>query len=108
VEDYLQRVGAGDLPVFRGHLLSDRDLAVREVILDLMCRFGADLAPLGWGTQETAVRMALLEADGIVAVEGTHVRVTPEGRACVRNACMVVDPYMAAQDPGRPMFSRTI
>jgi oxygen-independent coproporphyrinogen-3 oxidase len=108
VEDYLQRVDGGDLPVFRGHILSDRDLAVREVILDLMCRFSADLAPMGWSAQETTVRMALLEADGIVAVEGTRVRVTPEGRACVRNVCMAVDPYMAAPDPGRPMFSRTI
>lgn len=108
VEDYLQRVEAGHLPVFRGHLLSGRDLAVREVILDLMCRFSADLAPLGWRAQDTAVLMALLEADGIVTLEGTRVRVAPEGRACVRNVCMVVDPYMAAQEPGRPMFSRTI
>ena len=43
VEDKQERVNEGELPVFRGHLLSDTDLTIRKHILDLMCNLETTL-----------------------------------------------------------------
>jgi coproporphyrinogen III oxidase-like Fe-S oxidoreductase len=73
-----------------------------------MCRFRTDVSHLGWTTERTQAAFAVLVADGIAEVDGTVVQVTPEGQACVRNACMLIDPRMARQDQERPVFSKTI
>jgi len=39
VEGYLEQIENGQLPVFRGHLLSELDVEIRTYILDLMCHF---------------------------------------------------------------------
>jgi len=36
LEDYYKRIERNELPVFRGHLLSDEDLIIRKHILNLM------------------------------------------------------------------------
>ena len=108
VEDYLKEVAADELPVMRGHVLSPEDLQVREAVLDLMCRFHTDLASLGWDAARCAVELAGLRMDGIVELDGTEVTVTEEGRACVRNVCMAIDPRMEREELQRPVFSRTI
>jgi oxygen-independent coproporphyrinogen III oxidase len=38
VEEYQAIVASGEIPVFRGHILSDEDLQIRQHILNLMCR----------------------------------------------------------------------
>jgi len=38
VEEYLQLVNEGNLPVFKGHLLTSEDLIIRKHILDIMCK----------------------------------------------------------------------
>lgn len=108
VEDYLKEVWAGDLPIMRGHVLSSEDLLVREAVLDLMCRFRTELSLLGWTAERTSSAFVGLIADGIVEVEGTLVKVTANGQACVRNVCMVIDPRMDRLDQERPVFSKTI
>ncbi len=108
VEDYMQRVSSGELPIFRGHVLAQRDLLLREAVLDLMCRFHTDLASIGWTSSRTQEALQDLERDGIVQLDRTRVNVTRSGRAFVRNVCMAIDPYMAASGTGRPVFSRTV
>jgi oxygen-independent coproporphyrinogen III oxidase len=39
VEEYYDYVNKGELPVFRGHLLSEEDLILRRHILNIMCKF---------------------------------------------------------------------
>jgi len=39
VEEYQKLVNEGEIPIFRGHLLSDEDLIIREHILNIMCHF---------------------------------------------------------------------
>ncbi|MCC7502623.1 MAG: oxygen-independent coproporphyrinogen III oxidase [Flavobacteriales bacterium] len=108
VEDYLNSLGRNELPIFRGHVLSEQDLVVRELILDLMCRSTTDLKRLGWDRDRVKQELAALASDGIVILEGTNVRITDEGHPCVRNVCMAIDPRMGQQGRGGPVFSRTI
>jgi len=39
IEEYIGRVTKYELPVFRGHLLSYKDLILRRQILNLICQF---------------------------------------------------------------------
>ncbi|MFT5398791.1 MAG: oxygen-independent coproporphyrinogen-3 oxidase, partial [Gammaproteobacteria bacterium] len=39
VADYEIRANSGELPIFRGHLLTGEDLIVRQHILNIMCHF---------------------------------------------------------------------
>ena len=51
------------------------------------------------------VRLAPLEADGLVAVEGNRVRVSVDGRPLVRILCAVFDDYF---DAGEKRNARAI
>ncbi|MEK7689418.1 MAG: oxygen-independent coproporphyrinogen III oxidase [Bdellovibrionota bacterium] len=119
LETYTNKVAAGHLPIFRGHVLTEEDLFFRKHILALMTRFETS-----WLEKSTASRLLAfakpaltkLAEDGIIewsAADGpfvtNHCRVTDFGRPFLRNVCMAFDPTLAgAADPNRPRFSQTI
>lgn len=39
VKEYQQIVNSGEIPVFRGHILSEEDQMIRKHILNMMCHF---------------------------------------------------------------------
>ena len=39
VKEYQKIVNEGEIPVFRGHILSEEDLIIRKHILNIMCHF---------------------------------------------------------------------
>jgi oxygen-independent coproporphyrinogen-3 oxidase len=93
-------VAAGDLPVAKGHALSDEDALRAEVIETLMCFAEADLAEIaarhgalpGWCAEEIA-ELRIMEADGLVVLDDGVVRMTEEGRPLVRVAAAAFDAY---------------
>ena len=44
VEPYMKAVHEGHFPIFRGHILTDVDMSIRNLILDIMCHFSSDLS----------------------------------------------------------------
>ncbi|MDH3314504.1 MAG: oxygen-independent coproporphyrinogen III oxidase [Betaproteobacteria bacterium] len=108
---YLERVMAGQLPVFRGHVLDSEDKLLRKHILSLMCRFETE-----WNDRdlehpafrESLERLAELEADGLVCVDSNHLQVTESGRTFVRNICMAFDARLWRASPESRLFSRVI
>lgn len=110
VEDYQARVDRGELPVFRGHLLSDEDLEIRKCILDLMCHFETDLNGISDGEVQSEIRSQLTEliSDSLVYFEGSKLIVTPEGVPFVRNVCMAFDRYIQTATSRTNLFSKTI
>jgi oxygen-independent coproporphyrinogen-3 oxidase len=110
LETYQARVEKGELPLLRGHILGEEDLRVRQHILDLMTRFETSWQgssdPFLLGAPE---RLAGLAQDGIVELSPGRCRVTPEGRAFLRNVCMAFDARLArAAASDRPVFSKTV
>ncbi len=111
VPRYIERVTAGELPVFRGHLLDAEDELLRKHILALMCRFETS-----WDDKElehsalrgSLERLAEFEADGLVSIDSNHLKVTELGRTFVRNICMAFDARMWRASPESRLFSRTI
>ncbi|REK32671.1 MAG: oxygen-independent coproporphyrinogen III oxidase [Bacteroidetes bacterium] len=110
VEDYIQNVSEGKFPIFRGHLLSERELKLRKIILDLMCNFKASLNCFENDDLliQSLVRLESLKEDGLVQTVGHTVLVTDSGRPFIRNICMAFDESLWMENPESQMFSSTV
>lgn len=111
VEEYQSLVGTGCFPIYRGHVLSEEDLIVRRIILDIMCRFEAGkpantLYHSLW--IDSLARLTEMSNDGLVEIESDRVSVTEEGRAFVRNICMAFDVRLWRKEPVTQLFSQTV
>lgn len=110
VEDYQKRVEEGKIPVFRGHILDDEDLIIRQHILNLMCRLETS-----WGLQNfvpelenSLEQLKEMEADGLVEILDNKIKITEEGRAFTRNVAMTFDLRMLRNKPETRIFSMTV
>lgn len=110
VEDYTERVNNGEIPIFRGHLLTDEDLIIRKHILNLMCNLETE-----WNvglSQEVKAgimeRLQELKDDGLLEEQGDKLLVKEEGRMFVRNICMAFDLRLIHNKPETRIFSMTI
>ena len=108
VEDYLELVNNGKLPVFKGHHLTEEDLIIRKHILNLMCKGKTD-----WNINEPLIdamvsgleRAKTLQEDGLLIIEDHSLTVTPLGKRFLRNICMVFDAHLWASQPETQLFS---
>ncbi len=111
VEEYQAIVASGELPVFRGHLLTDEDLQIRQHILNLMCRHRTDWSN-GQGSHfdvhSTLMRLSEPIDDGLVAVAPHGIEVTEKGRPFIRNICMAMDARLWRSEPKAQVFSSTV
>lgn len=100
---YYEAVAAGRFATERGMWTSPDDRRRGEIITRLMCHFEVDA---GDGFETELSRLAPMQADGLVEVEGTRVRMTPMGRFFVRNAAMAFDAYLCAESTTK--FSKAV
>ncbi len=101
VRRYENAVLNGGLAVRRGVRLAADDRLRAEIIERLMCDMGVDLAaicqrydrpPNGFDPELDAMKD--MEADGLVAMDGFHIRVREEARPFLRSVCAVFDRYL--------------
>ncbi len=111
VEEYVETVNNGKIPVFRGHLLNEIDLLIRKHILDLMCHFETTIdqksvvEPL---FDEIKIRLQDMIEDQLVEINGNQVIITEKGIPFVRNCCMAFDQDLNNTITKEKMFSQTI
>ena len=111
VEDYVNRVNEGKLPIFRGHLLTDEDLLVRKHILNLMCNLETS-----WEDEhmklkridEILERLQEMNEDNLIEIYENKLVVKESSRMFVRNVCMAFDLRLADAKPESRIFSMTI
>jgi len=111
LEAYQERVEKGEIPIFRGHDLSEEDRILRRHILNLMTRFETS-----WASPELRVpyldtiarKLEEPQRDGLVRLNGNRCEITDEGKPFLRNICMAFDARLAAKAPTTQLFSRTI
>lgn len=111
VEEYKKVIATGHFPVFRGHLLTEEDLKLRQHILNLMCRFKTN-----WSQNEEKT-FALLDAknrlrelaeDQLIQLDEDSVQVKEAGKPFIRNICMALDARLWRNQPQTQLFSSTI
>jgi oxygen-independent coproporphyrinogen-3 oxidase len=109
VEEYLALTNAGELPVFKGHLLSPEDLTIRRHILDIMCKgcttWNEDS---GWVIAEGLKRLVPLIKDGLLKMDTSGLTVTSTGKRFLRNICMCLDARLWADQPATTLFSMSV
>jgi oxygen-independent coproporphyrinogen-3 oxidase len=111
LEEYLELIDKGELPVSKGHLLTAEDLDIRKHILDIMCKGGTT-----WNINtepfesffEGLERLKLLEEDGLIELDSWGLKVTPPGKRFLRNICMALDARLWADKPATQLFSMAI
>ncbi len=108
VESYLSSINRGEIPIFRGHLLTAKDLEIRTKILELMCKFQTTLPNNENHRIQIVERLAPLETDGIIEINKDQVTIQPEFRGFVRNVCMCFDEHLFNQPRKENTFSKTI
>lgn len=111
VEGYTEMVNKGELPVFRGHILSEEDLIVRRHILNIMCHLETSWEDANMQLPEMPEiieRLEEMQHDGLMEINGTHLQVTEKGRTFVRNIAMAFDLRMIRQQPQTRIFSMTV
>lgn len=110
-EKYIEIVNQGIIPIFRGHLLNEIDLEIRQYILDLMCHFETTFDSDSPNKElQTAIvnRLAGMVEDNLVVIENNQLTVTEAGIPFVRNCCMAFDQDLADSQQRENMFSKTI
>lgn len=110
VEDYQKRVEEGRIPVFRGHILNEEDLIIRQHILNLMCRLETSWdADNAFPEIENSIeKLREMEEDGLVEISNDKIKITEKGRAFTRNVAMTFDLRMLRNKPETRIFSMTV
>ena len=110
VDDYQERVGKGLLPIFRGHLLTETDLIIRQHILNLMCHLETEwtLGLTDNQRNEILGRLTEMFDDDLIETSGNKLVVKEKGRMYVRNICMAFDLRLLENKPQTRIFSMTI
>lgn len=111
IPEYYNLLENNKLPIFKGHILSNEDLLVRQLILDLMCQFSTSLAEYKKYDLHYAIfksKIKPLVEDGIVEIINDQLIITEAGRPFVRNVCMTLDSYLDGQTDNSQRFSSTV
>lgn len=110
-DDYYQMLEWDQIPVNKGHILTEEDLIVRKHILNIMCKFHTT-----WNTENTYFegisevlpQLQEFEQDGLLEFISNGIQVTEKGKAFVRNICMAFDMRLQRKAPDRQLFSMTV
>lgn len=111
VESYLEKVNNDVIPIFRGHVLNELELEIREYILDLMCHFETAFkcdSRFACLHQEIRNELYGMVKDGLVSFNGNQVKVSPKGVPFVRNVCMAFDQDLKQNIQRANLFSKTV
>jgi oxygen-independent coproporphyrinogen-3 oxidase len=111
VPEYEARANRGELPVLRGHLLTDEDRLIRQHILNIMCHFETswDDPEMKFAELDQCLqKLEQMKTDGLVQLEGSKLVVPERARPFVRNICMAFDLRLMRNAPDTRIFSMTI
>jgi len=111
IEEYYKRLAHNEIPIFRGHLLTDEDLIIRRHILNLMCQFQTSWESPKMQFPEIVdilISLKEMENDGILTYGDKKLVVTDFGKPFVRNICMAFDLRLKRKVPSTQLFSMTV
>ncbi len=109
VEDYKASVLTGNLALEKGHYLTEEDLIIRRVILDISCNGELCWSETpDWLTLNMLIQLNTMDKEGLIKLYPNGFRVTELGMAFLRNICMVFDKRLNDLQQGKQMFSKAI
>jgi len=102
MDAYQSAIEHDGLAVFRGYTLSKEDHLRRAVIMRLMCDFKIDFSAFehefgisfNQHFSDALADLQEMQADGLLELSDTELRVLPAGRLMIRNVAMVFDEHL--------------
>ncbi|MCW8855696.1 MAG: oxygen-independent coproporphyrinogen III oxidase, partial [Gammaproteobacteria bacterium] len=102
MDEYIERIDAGKLAVFRGVEIDDDDIIRRNAIMQLICHFDLNIADFECKNnikftdyfKDEIVQLTTMKNDGLIEFDENKIQVTAKGRLLIRNICMVFDRYL--------------
>lgn len=101
---YRESIRDGRLATVRGYALHNDDRLRADIIERLMCDFEADLGAIcarhdksAAALLQSASRLTALVEDGVVTLDGTHLRLADDAHFLVRSVASCFDTHMDAQ-----------
>lgn len=110
IEAYKESINSRNWSIVKGHQLSEDDIQVRELIMDLICRQFA-MVPLEIWEQlgeRQFFNLKEMEWEGLLKMKGQTIHVSENGNAIIRNICMQLDLRLQANKSQKSMFSKAI
>ena len=109
LKEYEALVNKGEIPVFRGHILTTEDLRIRQHILNIMCQLKTSWSDEECKDLEESLQLLEeAESDGLLIVSETGLKLHKDALPFVRNICMAFDVRMQRNKPQAKLFSMTI
>ena len=111
LDRYYACLAEHEIPVFRGHVLSNEDLIIRQHILNLMCQFQTSWHDADMQfpeLQQVLAELKEMQQDQLLRIEENSIYVLEAGRPFVRNLCMAFDLKLKRRQPENRIFSMTI
>ncbi len=115
---YYPRIDAGELPIARGCKASPDDRLRRHIIMSLIAELRLDITDcnnqfgIDFKRQFASELLQLrgMQADGLLEVSPTEIKIHKRGRPFLRNICMPFDAYLQPTGPGQATarFSATL
>ncbi|MFN3951673.1 MAG: oxygen-independent coproporphyrinogen III oxidase [Thermaurantimonas sp.] len=110
-EAYIHAISQGTLPIERGHILSDRDIAIRKCIMNVMCNrkiyFPKDI----FSHDHLEYIIATIESfiqDEALIWDGESLTPTDFGQLILRNIAAIFDSYLFEKGLTENMFSKSV
>lgn len=110
IEAYEEVLKEYHIALVKGHLLTEEDLLVRELILDLICKGSATIPFSIWENIPAKNKQALkeFEEEGLLTLTDLQLTIHPDGMAVVRNICSNFDLRMIQTQEKKAVFSKAI
>lgn len=103
---YRKSVSSGEIPILRGHKLSQTDLTRKHLILELMTKWSVEVPEdLLLHTKSYLTKMF---EDGLITWEKQQLSITDKGRPFLRLVAMAFDEKLEKKEPSQPVFSKAI
>jgi len=106
----LQNIMSSGSAIFKGHILTDVDLLLKECILQICCQGKLSQGLLNQVVDPPIlVTLQEMEQEGILELfEEGGLKVTAAGHPFIRNICSVFDKRMNKQESHQQVFSKAI
>lgn len=110
VETY-QSLVQTQIPIFKGHIVSEQEKQIRKHILNLLCYFETS-----WNKPDDVIVELMnnnewwdeVVKDGLVKIEKNSIAATDIGKLLIRNICYALDKPSQKAHSEKPLFSKAI
>ncbi len=110
VEEY-QALVEKEIPLFKGHKLSNKEKQIRKHLLNLLCYFETE-----WNNKDDIIVELMNEntlwenilQDGLAEQIDNSIKVTETGKLLIRNICYALDEPSQQAHSEKPIFSKAI